>query len=84
MKLDVRRAVATSLLATIFTALAGAVIFWSRGDIVFLPALVIILGSIIGARIGSLVSLKTKPIWLEIGLSIMIVVFASVVLIKAI
>jgi len=84
MRLDVRKAIATSLFATIFTAVGGAVVFWFRGNIIFIPALVVILGSIIGARIGSLMSLKTKPIWLEIGLSVFIVILALVVLIKAI
>lgn len=80
---DVRKAIATSLFATIFTAVAGAVVFWYRGDIVLVPALVVITGSIIGARIGSLISLKTKPLWLEIGLSIFVIIMAFSVLYKA-
>jgi len=84
MKLDIRKAIATSLFATIFTAIAGAIVFWYRGNIIILPALVIIIGSIIGARIGSLISLKTKPMWLEIGLSIFVVVLALSVVYKAI
>lgn len=84
MKLNIRKAIATSLFATIFTAVAGAIIFYSHGNIIFLPALWVIVGSISGARIGSLMSLKTKPIWLEIGLSIFIVILALVVLIKTI
>jgi hypothetical protein len=83
MGLDVRKAIATSLFVTIFTAVPGAMVFWSRGNIIFLPALLVIVGSISGARIGSLMSLKTKPIWLEIGLSVLIVILALVVLIKA-
>lgn len=83
MKLDVRKAIATSLFATIFTAIAGAIVFWYRGNIIILPALTIIIGSIIGARIGSLTSLKTKPMWLEIGLSIFVVILALFVVYKA-
>jgi len=84
MKIDIRKAIATSLFATIFTAIAGAMVFWYRGDIILLPALFVLMGSMIGARIGSKVSLKTKPFWLEIGLSVLIVLFALIVLIKAI
>ncbi|MCD6309141.1 MAG: sulfite exporter TauE/SafE family protein, partial [Candidatus Eremiobacteraeota bacterium] len=67
MKLNIRKAIATSLFATIFTAIAGVIVFYSRGDIIFLPALWVIVGSISGARIGSLMSLKTKPVWLAVG-----------------
>jgi len=84
MKLNIRKAIATSLFANIFTAAAGAIVFYSNGHIIFLPALWVILGSISGVRIGSLISLKTKPIWLEIGLSVFIVILALVVLIKTI
>lgn len=82
--LNIRKAIATSLFATIFTATAGAIVFWSRGNIILLPAVMVILGSIIGTRLGSLVSLKTKPLWLEIGLSIFIAILAIIILIKAI
>jgi uncharacterized membrane protein YfcA len=84
MKLDIRKAIATSLFATIFTAIAGAIVFWYRGSIIFFPALWVIVGSISGARIGSLMSQKTKPVWLEIGLSVFIVSLAFVVLVKTI
>ncbi len=82
MGVNVRKAIATSLFATIFTASVGAVVFWTRGDIPLLPALVVGIGSIIGAQTGSLMSLKTKSLWLEIGLSIFIAILALVVLIK--
>jgi Na+-driven multidrug efflux pump len=32
MKLDIHKAIATSLFATIFSAIAGVVIYWYRGD----------------------------------------------------
>ena len=82
--LDIRKAIATSLFTTIFTAIAGAIVFWSRGNIMFLPAVMVVVGSIIGTRIGSLTSLKTKPLWLEIGLSLLIMILAIIVLVKAI
>ena len=82
MKIDMHKAIATSLFATIFTAVAAAIIYWYRGDIILLPALVVIIGSMSGARIGSLVSLKTKPVWLEIGLSILVIILALVIVCK--
>ncbi|MFO7979881.1 MAG: sulfite exporter TauE/SafE family protein [Candidatus Aminicenantes bacterium] len=82
MRLDMREAIATSLFATIFTATAAVIIYWYRGDIPWLPALAVIIGSTAGARIGSLASLRTKPAWLEIGLSILVVILALIVLFK--
>jgi len=82
MKMDVHKAIATSLFATIFTAIAAVTIYWYRGDIILLPALMVIIGSMIGARIGSLVSLKTKPVWLELGLSLFVILLALVVVFK--
>jgi len=83
MKLDMREAIASSLFVTIFTASAGVIIFWYRGDIVLFPALVVVIGSIIGARLGSIISLKTKPNWLEIGLSVFVIILALITVYKA-
>jgi len=83
MRLDMRQAIATSLFATIFTAIAAVIIYWYRGDIIWLPAIVVVIGSMMGARTGSLVSLKTKHVWLEIGLSIFVVTLALMVMLKA-
>lgn len=84
MKLEIHNAIATSLFVTIFTASAGVIIFWYRGDIVLLPALVVVIGSIIGVRLGSIISLKTKPNWLEIGLSVFVIILALITVFKAI
>lgn len=84
MTLNIRSAIATSLFVTIFTASAAVIIYWYRGDIIFLPAIVVIIGSIIGVRIGSLISLKIKPKWLKIGLTIFIVLLALLIIIKAV
>ena len=83
MKLEIHHAIATSLFVTIFTASAGVIIFWYRGDIVLFPALVVVIGSIIGARLGSIISLKTKPNWLEIGLSVFVIILALITVYKA-
>lgn len=84
MRLNIYAAIATSLFITIFTASAAVIIYWYRGDIVLLPAIVVIVGSIIGVKIGSLISLKTKSKWLEIGLSIFVVLLALLVIYKAV
>jgi uncharacterized membrane protein YfcA len=83
MNLNVRKAIATSLFATFFTAIGGMIVYWHRGDILLVPGLVVIIGSMIGARTGSLISLKTKPMWLEIGLSILIIILALMTVCKA-
>ena len=83
MKLHIHKAIATSLFVTIFTATAAVVIYWHRGDIVWLPAVFVLIGSMIGARIGSRISLKTKPTWLEIGLTILVIALAFITVYKA-
>ncbi|OYT53777.1 MAG: hypothetical protein B6U72_04855 [Candidatus Altiarchaeales archaeon ex4484_2] len=84
MKLDIHKAVATSLFVTIFTAFFAILIYWHRGNIIWLPALSVLVGSIVGARIGSRLSLKTKPKWLEIGLSVVIILLALLTIYKAV
>ncbi len=79
LKLDVHSAVATSLLVTVFTALAAIIVYWNRGDIRWLPAVFVLTGSVIGVRVGSKKSLKTKPFWLELGLSIFVILLALIV-----
>jgi uncharacterized membrane protein YfcA len=83
MKLNIHKAVATSLFVTIFTAIAAIPIYWHRGNIIWMPALFILIGSMIGARLGSKVSLGTKPKWLKIGLSVFVIILAFVVIYKA-
>jgi len=83
MRLDIHRAIATSLFVTIFTAIAAVIIYWHRGDIVWVPALFVLIGSMIGARIGSRISLRTKPKWLEIGFTILITALAFATIYKA-
>ncbi len=83
MKLDIHRAIATSLFVTIFTAIAAVIIYWHRGDIIWLQAGFVLIGAVIGARIGSRISLKTKPKWLEIGLTVLVIALAFIIIYKA-
>lgn len=87
---DVRKAIATSLLATIFTSLIAMVVFIAIGTVfrneafLWKEGLVVMLGSVIGAKLGSLVSIKTKPKWLQLGLATVIILLSCVTVIKAI
>ena len=83
MQLDIHKAIATSLFITIFTASAAIIIYWNRGNIPWLSGLSVLIGSMIGAKIGSTISLKTKPFWLQIGLSVLVVGLALLTVYKA-
>lgn len=83
VKLNIHRAIATALFATIFTALAGLMVYWHRGDLIWLPALCVVISSVVGVRVGSMVSLKTKSARLETGLAILVVALAFIILYKA-
>ena len=84
MRFNIHRAIATSLFVTIFTASAAIVIYWHRGNIVWLHTLCVLIGSMIGARAGSKISLKAKPFWLEIGLSVLTIALALLTVYKAV
>jgi hypothetical protein len=83
MKLDIHRAIATSLFVTIFTAIAAVMVYWHRGNILWWPALCVLVGSMVGARVGSMVSLKTKSGRLEMGLAILVTALAFITIYKA-
>ena len=83
VRLDIHKAIATSLFVTIFTASLAIIIYWRRGDIVYLPAFSVLAGSMIGAIVGSKISLRTKPFWLEIGLALFVVALALTVIYRA-
>ncbi|MDH4213314.1 MAG: sulfite exporter TauE/SafE family protein [Candidatus Thorarchaeota archaeon] len=83
LNVDMHRAIATALFAAIFTALVGVLLYWSQQQLLLLEGLVVLTTSGIGSRLGSMVSLRTKPRKLEIGLSIVIIVLSIVPLLKA-
>jgi len=80
--LDTHQAIATSLTVSIFTAFGAIPIYWNRGDIIWFPAFCVLIGSMLGARIGSKISLKTKPAWLDIGLAILVITLALLTVCK--
>jgi len=81
--LDIHEAIATSLIVTIFTALSGLAVYLGRGDVSLVPALFVAAGSVAGSRMGSRVSLNTGSRRLEAVLSVIVVLFALLVLYKA-
>jgi len=83
LKLDIHQAIATSLFVTTFTSLAAMAVYWHRGNIVWLPAIAVLGGSLIGVRIGSKLSVKAKSRRLEIGLSIFVIALAFITVYKA-
>jgi uncharacterized membrane protein YfcA len=84
MGLEIHNAIATSIFVTIFTGFAGMIVYWSRGDILWLPGSFVLAGSIAGVAAGSRVSLKTKPFLLEAGLSALVLILSLITLYKAI
>ncbi len=81
--LDIHEAIATSLIVTIFTALSGLAVYLGRGDVNLVPALFVAAGSVAGSRMGSRVSLNTGSRKLEAVLSVIVILFALLVLYKA-
>ena len=82
LNVDMHRAISTALFAAIFTSLVGVALYWIHLHPILLYGLVILTGSAVGSRIGSIFSLKTKPDWLEKGLSIIIICLSVLPLLK--
>jgi len=80
---EIHRAIATSLFSVIFTSIVGVILYWSNGQLLIIEGLAVLAGSIFGTRLGSKKSLKAKSKSLEIGLSIVVIVLASITLFKA-
>jgi len=82
MGLSTHKAIATALLTTTFTAIVAGIVYWGHGRLETLPWLFVLIGSIVGVVIGSKLSLKTKPKWLDYGLTVLVVLLALLVLYK--
>lgn len=76
VNVDMHRAISTALFAAVFTSIVGVSLYLAHAELLLLYGLVVLVGSAIGARIGSIFSLKTKPKWLEKGLTVIILVLA--------
>lgn len=84
LNIEMHKAIATALFAAVFTSLVGVILYWGYGHLLLLPGSVVLLGSAIGSRIGSHFSLETNSKWLEIGLTIVILVLAGIPLLNVI
>ena len=82
--IDVKKAIATSLFSTIFTALIAIGIFFWNGKILWIEGLIVMAGSVVGAKLGSLVSIKTESKWLELGIAIITILLSCLTIIKVI
>ncbi|MFX1262176.1 MAG: sulfite exporter TauE/SafE family protein [Promethearchaeota archaeon] len=79
---EMHKAIATALFAAIFTSLVGILLYWSQEHLLLLQGITVMVGSGIGALLGSKVSIKTKPKWLELLFSIVVIVLATLPLLK--
>ena len=82
LNVEMHKAIATALFAAIFTSIVGVILYWGRGHLLLLPGAIVLIGSTIGSRIGSRFSLETKSRWLEVGLTILILVLAGIPLLE--
>ncbi len=82
MNIKMHQAIATSLFAGIFSSLAALTLYFWRGDIIFLPAIIVTITGIFGTYFGSRLSVNTESKWLKLGLSVIVFVLACTVVYK--
>jgi uncharacterized membrane protein YfcA len=82
LNVEMHKAIATALFAAVFTSVVGVILYWGHGHLLLLPGAIVLIGSTIGSRIGSRFSLETKSKWLEVGLTILILILAGVPLLE--
>lgn len=81
LHIKMHQAIATSLFVGLITALVALFFYIFRGDLLILPGLVVAITSIIGSYFGSKLSLKTRGVWLKIGLASLEILLALVLII---
>jgi uncharacterized protein len=82
MHVEMHHAIATSLFTGIFTSVAALSLYFFRGQVLVLPAVIVAFTGIIGSYFGSGLSIKTDSKFLKAGLAVIVVVLAIVVLYK--
>ncbi|MBN2331076.1 MAG: sulfite exporter TauE/SafE family protein [Candidatus Aenigmarchaeota archaeon] len=80
MHIKMHSAIATSLFAGVFSSLVALGIYFTRGDIIFFPAVIVAITGIVGSYIGSKLSMQTESKLLKLGLAVLVFVFACTVL----
>jgi uncharacterized membrane protein YfcA len=79
---EMHKAIATALFAAIFTSMVGILLYWSQEHLLLLQGITVMIGSGIGARFGSKISIKTKPKWLKLLFSIVVIMLATLPLMR--
>lgn len=83
LNIDMHKAIATALFSAVFTSLIGLILYWNRGYIPWIEGIALLIGSAVGARFGSVLSITTESRLLKLGLSVIIVILALATLLKA-
>ncbi len=78
LNVDMHKAIATALFAAIFTSIVGVCFYWFHEHLLLIEGFAVLIGSGLGSRIGSSFSINTKPKWLELSLTIVILVLAGI------
>jgi uncharacterized membrane protein YfcA len=81
LHIKMHQAIATSLFVGLITALVALFFYIFRGDLLIFPGLIVAITSIVGSYFGSKLSLKTRGMWLKIGLASLEVLLAIVLII---
>ena len=66
-----------------FTSIVGVFLYLNQGYLLWLEGLALIIGSVIGSKFRSSLSIKTESRSLQIGLSILIIILSLVTILKA-
>jgi len=72
LRLPVRVAIGSNLALVFFSCLAGFAGKLATGQIPFLLAACLVAGALPGAQVGSILSQRTRPNWLRIGLAVVV------------
>lgn len=67
-------ATATSHFILAISAFCGATLHFAKGNVMVIPGIFMSVGTIIGAQIGATIARKSKPIWITLALSGMMLI----------
>lgn len=70
-------AVATSTCVLMISAVVGAVSHGILGHILWAPAIMIGIGAVVGAQLGAMISRKSRPSYLVIGVSVVMILLGA-------
>jgi uncharacterized protein len=82
MHIKMHNAIATSLFTGIFSSIIALLIYFFRGEIIILPAMIVALTGIIGSIIGSKISIKTQPKFIKLSLALIVLILALYIIYK--